>query len=246
MKIAICDDSSIDRGIISDFLNMYMTENPVSAVLAEYETGEALLYDIEDGCYYDMIFLDIQMLPSDGMQIALKLRQLDYKGKIIFSTVDPGFAIASYDVEASGYLLKPYDYTKMSRLLDRTFERINTGMFRFTLRNTVYNIPYGEIVFVESSNNVCILHRSNGTSYTIYQKLCDIEKQLDDARFLRCHQSYIVNMSYIAKADKQFEMTTGDFVLIRQRNLKELRGTYREYVERNKNSADKMTGNEEK
>jgi DNA-binding LytR/AlgR family response regulator len=83
---------------------------------------------------------------------------------------------------------------------------------------------------VESRNNVCILHCSNGREYTIYKKLSEIETQLGDSRFLRCHQSYLVNMSYIAKADKQFELTTGDVVLIRQRNQKEIRSIYQAFA----------------
>ena len=66
--------------------------------------------------------------------------------------------------------------------------------------------------------------------YTIYKKLSEIEQALTDRRFLRCHQSFLVNMRYIAKADKQFELTTGDVVLIRQRSLREIRQTYLDYT----------------
>ncbi len=229
MKIAICDDNIIDRGIISDFLHIYMEQKSISADLTEYESGVNLLYDVEDGCYYDIVFLDIYMSKIHGMDIARLLRERSYNGKIIFLTSTPDYAVDSYEVEAAGYLLKPHDYNKIRHLLDRIFDISDVGTFHFSVRNTVYSIPYGEIVYVESSNNVCILHKNDGTSYTIYQKLSEIEKQLDDNRFLRCHQSYIVNMSYISKADKQFELTTGDVVLIRQRNLKEIRDIYLEY-----------------
>ncbi len=240
MKIAICDDNAIDRGIISDFLHIYMAERSVSARLTEYEIGVDLLYDVEDGCYYDLIFLDIYMSKVHGMDIARRLREHGYSGKIIFSTATADYAVDSYEVEAAGYLLKPHDYDKIRNLLDRILDRMNVGMFRFSVRNIVHNIPYSELVFVESKNNVCILHRSNGESYTIYQKLSEIEQQLDDdERFLRCHQSYIVNLSYISKADKEFEMTTGDIVHIRQRNLKEMRNAYLKYAKKNaQNTAD--------
>ncbi len=233
MKIAICDDNRIDRSIISDFLHIYMEQKSISADLTGYESGVNLLYDVEDGCYFDIIFLDIYMSKIHGMDIARLLRELGYAGKIIFLTCTPDYAVDSYEVEAAGYLLKPHDYNKIRHLLDRIIDRTDVGTFRFTVRNTVYSIPYGELVYAESSNNVCILHKSDGTSYTVYQKLSEIEKQLNDSRFLRCHQSYLVNMSYIAKADKQFELTTGDVVLIRQRNLKELRSSYLEYSAKN-------------
>ena len=165
-----------------------------------------------------------------GMDIARRLRSVGYTGKIIFLTSTAEFAVDSYEVEASGYLLKPHDYEKLRSLLDRLIDRTNIGQFQVSVRNTIYSIPFGEIVYVESRNNVCILHRSDGREYTIYKKLSEVGSQLNDSRFLRCHQSYLVNMSYIAKADKQFELTTGDVVLIRQRNQKEIRRAYQEFA----------------
>ncbi len=230
MRIAVCDDSQIDRDIIKDFLHTYMTEKSIPNTMTEYENGMNLIYDIEDGCYYDLVFLDIFMDQILGMDIARKLRQVGYTGNIVFLTSTAEFAVDSYEVEASGYLLKPHDYEKLCGLLNRIIDRTNIGQFQVTVRNTIYSIPFGEIIYVESRNNVCILHRSDGSEYTIYKKLSEVELQLNDSRFLRCHRSYLVNMSYIAKADSQFELTTGDVVLIRQRNQKEIRTIYQAFA----------------
>jgi DNA-binding LytR/AlgR family response regulator len=189
-----------------------------------------LIYDIEEGYYYDIVFLDILMDQILGMDIARKLRSAGYTGNIVFLTSTAAYAVDSYEVEASGYLLKPHDYGKLCTLLNRIIDRTKIGQYQVSVRNTIYSIPLGEIVYVESRNNVCILHCSNGREYTIYKKLSEIETQLGDSRFLRCHQSYLVNMSYIAKADKQFELTTGDVVLIRQRNQKEIRSIYQAFA----------------
>lgn len=230
MRIAICDDSMIDRNVIRDFLHTYMTERSVPHAMTEYENGMNLVYDIEEGCYYDLVFLDIFMDQILGMDIARKLRSVGYTGKIVFLTSTAEFAVDSYEVEASGYLLKPHDYEKLRSLLNRIIDRTNIGQFQVSVRNTIYSIPFAEIVYVESRNNVCILHRSDGSEYTLYKKLSEVEAQLNDNRFLRCHQSYLVNMSYVAKADKQFELTTGDVVLIRQRSQKEIRKVYQEFA----------------
>ncbi len=230
MRIAICDDSMIDRNVIRDFLHTYMTERSVPNTVTEYENGINLVYDIEEGCYYDLVFLDIFMDQILGMDIARKLRSVGYTGKIVFLTSTAEFAVDSYEVEASGYLLKPHDYEKLRSLLNRIVDRTNIGQFQVSVRNTIYSIPFAEIVYVESRNNVCILHRSDGSEYTLYKKLSEVEAQLNESRFLRCHQSYLVNMSYIAKADKQFELTTGDVVLIRQRSQKEIRKAYQEFA----------------
>ncbi len=230
MRIAICDDSQIDRTLIRDFVHTYMTEKSIPNTMTEYGNGMNLVYDIEEGYYYDLVFLDIFMDQVLGMDIARKLRCVGYTGKIIFLTSTAEFAVDSYEVEASGYLLKPHDYEKLCALLNRIIDRTNIGQFQVSVRNTIYSIPFAEIVFVESSNNVCILHRSDGSEYTLYKKLSEVEAELNESRFLRCHQSYLVNMSYIVKADKQFELTTGDVVLIRQRSQKEIRKAYQDFA----------------
>ncbi len=230
MRIAVCDDNQIDRDIIKDFLHTYMTEKSIPNTITEYKNGMNLIYDIEEGRYYDMVFLDIFMDQILGMDIARKLRNVGYTGNIVFLTSTAEFAVDSYEVEASGYLLKPHDYEKLCGLLNRIIDRTNIGHFQVSVRNTIYSIPFGEIVYVESRNNICILHRSDGSEYNIYKKLSEVELQLNESRFLRCHQSYLVNMSYISKADSQFELTTGDVVLIRQRSQKEIRRIYQEFA----------------
>lgn len=230
MKIAICDDSKLDRDMIKDFLYQYTQEKSIPNIITEYEHGMNLVYDVEEEVHFDLIFLDILMAGPHGMDIARNLRRVGYTGKIVFLTSTADFAVDSYEVEASGYLLKPHNYEKLCLLLDRIIERIDIGQFHVSIRNKIISIPFNEIMYVESRNNVCILHRMDGTEYTVYKKLKEIEEQLNDIRFLRCHQSYIVNMSFVVKADKQFELITGDVVLIRQRSLKELRKVYADYV----------------
>ena len=61
-------------------------------------------------------------------------------------------------------------------------------------------------------------------------KLSDIEPHLD-GRFLRCHQSYIVNMDEIKDASDHFEMISGDIVPIRQREAAKIRNLYENYIE---------------
>ncbi|MDY4429835.1 LytTR family DNA-binding domain-containing protein, partial [Evtepia sp.] len=64
----------------------------------------------------------------------------------------------------------------------------------------------------------------------IYKTLNTIEKELGDRRFLRCHQSFLVNMDHIRQIDKQFLLSNGDIVPIRQRGVKPVRQAYIDYT----------------
>ena len=91
-------------------------------------------------------------------------------------------------------------------------------------------VVYHEILYIESSNSKCILHDKSGRTYTIYKTLNTVEKELGDRRFLRCHQSFLVNMDHIKQISNQFLLSNGDSVPIRQRGLKPVRQMYFDYA----------------
>ena len=204
-------------------LNRYSSERSFYFSLVPYEYGRNFLYDIEEGVYFDVSFLDIYMEDTMGNEIAHKLRAMGYQGEIVFLTASPDFAIESYDVDASGYLLKPLDYGKFKMVMDRITRNIDPSTYQIRQRTTVTKIVYHEILYIESCNSKCILHSASGESYTVYKTLTAIEKELGDRRFLRCHQSFLVNMDHIKQIGAQFLLSNGEIVPIRQRGVKSVR-----------------------
>lgn len=226
MNIAICDDNLLDRELIVDLLECYFFNKSISYSIDQYENGDNLIYEIEDGHPYDIIILDIFMGKLLGIEVAKNLRKLKFNGEIIFLTASSDFAVDSYDVNAGGYILKPISYNKLKKVIDKVTLKLGTNSYCVRQRSNFLLIPYNEIVYIESNNSKCILHRNNGEKYNIYKKLNEIESELNDSRFLRSHQSYLVNMDYIIEAGNQFQLSTGDVVLIRQRHVKEIRNQY--------------------
>lgn len=232
MRIAVCDDNSLDRELIIALLHQYFVTKPISNEIIPYEGGLDLLHDFEDGMWFDIIFLDIYMNDLLGIDVAHKLRTLGYHGHIIFLTATADFAVDSYEVEAMGYLLKPHNFEKLSQVMDRATREMSTNTYQIKKHSNVIRVSYHEILYVESNNSKCIMHCLNGENYVIYKRLTTIENELNDDRFLRCHQSYLVNMDYIQQVDHQFTLVTGDTVLIRQRSLKAIRQTALDYMDK--------------
>lgn len=230
MRIAVCDDSPLDREMAISLLNMYFEKKSVRYDFTEYEDGCLLLQDVSDGEWFDIVFLDIYIPKLLGIDIARRLRDLGFDGKIVFLSNSPDFAVDSYDVEAAGYLLKPHDYEKLCTVMDRILLDFRQSTLRIVQHSKVCHIPLNEILYVESSNTKCMIHRAGGQVYTVYRRLNEIERELEDDRFLRCHQSFLVNMDYIQRADKEFELTTGDIINIRQRDLKNIRERFLKYA----------------
>ena len=231
MRIAVCEDNEIHRDILEHLLNRYFSERSIPFALIPYEYGKNFLYDMEEGSFFDVTFLDIYMEDAMGNEIAHKLRAMGYQGEIVFLTASPDFAIESYDVDACGYLLKPLDYEKLKMVMDRISRNTDPCTYQIRQRTTMTKLVYHEILYIESSNSKCIFHTASGGEYTVYKTLNTIEKELGDRRFLRCHQSFLVNMDHIKQIGKQFLLSNGDYVPIRQRGVKPVRQAYMDYIE---------------
>ncbi len=232
MNIAVCDDSVIERKIIITVLYEYASTHSFHFDITEYGSGMDLLYDIQDGINYDLIFLDIIMAGLTGIEAAYKIKEANNKSNIVFLTVSPDFAISSYDVDATGYLLKPLKPAKAFAIIDKVINTYETQKYPIYKNSAITYVPIDKILYVESANSRCILHQKDKGFYTIYKKLDIIQTELPSSHFLRCHKSYLVNMDYVKSVDKEFTLVTGDVVAIRQRNLKEIRTKYLEYVSR--------------
>lgn len=236
LRIAICDDEKIDREILVKALKSYFAPKEETLAILNFESGMQLIDSYENGTAFDMVFLDVLMQRLDGIATAQQIRRFDAKVPIVFLTVSPDYALESYDVFASGYLLKPVDMTRFSALLNRIVFADEGSSRSLPVKRgaQVVRIPYEGIVYIESHANKLLLHDRRGDELEMYGKLDDIERQLDDRRFLRCHQSYLVNMNHIAVADEDFTLTNGERVPIKVRARKAIRDAYFAFISEQK------------
>lgn len=58
---------------------------------------------------FDLIFMDIEMKPLDGMKAAQQIRKTDQKTVIIFVTQMAQYAVKGYEVGALDFMVKPVD-----------------------------------------------------------------------------------------------------------------------------------------
>lgn len=230
MRIAVCEDNHLQRDMIVHLLNRCSAERSLPMELAPYEYGMNLLYDLEEGAHYDIVFLDIYLQDAMGNEIAHRMRAMGYRGKIVFLTASPDFAIESYDVAASGYLLKPIDFERLKTVVDRITENVEPNTYQIRHRATVTRIAYRDILYIESSNSKCMIHSVSGSVHTAYKTLNTIERELNDPCFLRCHQSFLVNMDHVRQIGKEFLLSNGETIPIRQRGVKPVRQAYMAYA----------------
>ena len=209
--IVVCDDVEIERLLLKEILCQYFEEINEEVSIVEYDSGETLMKKLK------------------GMETARKLRQIQCKVPIIFLTASPDYAIESYEVQASGYLLKSFSEEKLMKLLNRILKTDMKRRVAIKNRRQYRNPCTDDIMYIDSDKHNVTLHLSDGSEIITVDKLGEIEKRINEKRFLRCHQSYLVNMDYIKDVEDDFIMEDGTLVPIRVRGRKEILDTYYDY-----------------
>lgn len=110
LRIATVDDNPADlkeiRMCLSHYFQKRSGQTPIDYTISAYTSGPSFLENFEKGDY-DLILLDIYMPRMTGMQVAEEIRTIDEDAWIIFLTTSRDHALESYNVFASGYVLKP-------------------------------------------------------------------------------------------------------------------------------------------
>ncbi len=231
IRILICEDDTQDLSELQSTLTGFFVRNSFLGrpEFIVYTRGEDYL-SATDSPDFDIAFLDIFMDEATGMDVAKAIRGHDEQAHIIFLTTSIDYAVDSYDVHASGYLLKPLQTAKMESLLLKIFQRKPRPKVVVKHRKEFRYIYHDDIVYVESRGRNLIIHLKDRPIITINEKLDEMQSMLNSDRFLRCHQSFLVNMDYIVDVtDTMFLLSNKETALIRQRDYAKMRSEYHRY-----------------
>jgi len=142
-------------------------------------------------------------------------------------------------VFAFNYILKPFDRKRLFEVLDRAMHELrkeNSQKIHFSYKSTVYSIDYREILYIESRDKLILFHMASEGTLQCYSKLDEIEKQLPDQSFIRCHQSFTVNASYITEMGHNHFRLGQVMINISKKYLKHAKDQYYTYLFSNMNT----------
>lgn len=197
LRFAVCDDEPHMLDRLSGQITACLEELGCRDFrLARFPSGKALLEAEED---FDLVFLDIQMDPPDGLETARALRRRGDGRLVVFLTVLRERVFDAFEVRAFDYLVKPPDPARLRRTLERVLRDIEGRRARTLLvqRGTAREVvPLDEIAYCEVMGRKIYLHREDGGVLDYYDKLADLERRLGSG-FFRCHRSYLVNLDHV-------------------------------------------------
>lgn len=191
LEIAICDDEPILLEEIATRIKAEFEKRGIEAKCSLFEKGEDLLCKKER--LFDVVFLDIELKTTNGLEIAKKLRESSYSNKIVFITSFIDYALDGYQADAFRFLLKNNLEQQLSECIEAIAEQVNTKESK-----TSFHLPnLRDVLYVMSENRTVTLFFKNGESRTEYMKLDEFEEKMNSKQFCRVHQSYLVNIDYV-------------------------------------------------
>lgn len=218
-RCLIVDDESPAR----DELRYLLRDLDGVEVVGEAATADEALVLIRS-VSYDVVLLDIRMPGLDGLELARRLRETSARPAIIFTTAYPDHAVEAFDLNASDYLVKPFDGERLRRALDRALavapDPEEPDDVDRPAGPPVGRIPIhkGDRIVLIDQDDVAYASAARGYSYLKLDEervlssfsLNGLQERLS-SDFVRTHRSYLVNLRKVRELVPDHE---GSLVLV--------------------------------
>jgi len=154
----------------------------------------------------DVIFLDINMPVLDGINF---IKSLENPPILIITSAYSQFAIETYELDVLDYLVKPIEFPRLMKTLNKISKRLENknnipqennadSPFIFVKidKKRMKKIFFNEILVIESLKDYLKINTLTG-KYIIHSTLSDFTDLLPERNFLRIHRSYTIAIDKI-------------------------------------------------
>lgn len=238
MQLAICDDDSLCIDQLLAHLNEYASQNPNEKINYHIFSEPQKLFDAAQAAGgFDVYLLDILMPEINGIALGMKLREAKLPGKIIYLTSSTEYAIDSYKVKASNYLLKPVCKEALFASLNEILHAYHASKNRFLIVKTTESstkLLFEDICYVELSKRKLLFHLTNQTtleSTTIRTGFHEaVQELLRDSRFILCGAAIAVNLQHITSVSHDHILFQNcEQLYLSKKGCRELRSAWYDY-----------------
>lgn len=215
IKIAICDEDSGNRKTISD-LSLKSLFDTIEVVFLFYENGMQIIDEVLVGSFdADLLITDVVLPGINGIKTVSFLRKFGLKTEVIFISEAIEYSMKGYQLHAFAFIRKPISVMEFEAVMRRYVEekiQQSRDYLQVAIRGSFHKINLKKVMYFESAGRkIRAVGKEETTEF--YQKMDQLEEQLERDGFLRIHQSYIVNTLYVSFANASVIMLTGGIQL---------------------------------
>jgi len=228
LSALIADDENLARRLLAEYLRPHAD----ITVVAEADNGLDAARAITE-LKPDLVFLDIQMPKLTGLEV---LELTGRRDGVIFTTAHDQHAMRAFELHAVDYLLKPFAQARFDAALERArrllgqpapgLEQLvapaSPRLTRVLVKDAGHDgglqvLLVDDIAYIESQADQVAFH-AHGREHLKTQRISELEAQLDPARFVRVHRSFIINLAALQGLEK----TDSEAYVARMKNGKRI------------------------
>lgn len=225
MRVYVLEDEENIRNYILSILK----EIPEIVVVGYADQVQTALVEIPK-LEPHLILADIRLKDTISFRLFDTLDIEKYK--VIFITAFSHYSIQALNLGAIGYLLKPIADDELKAAIQKVIAKNEAYLVhqsqlqlansyiekpkeveKLVLKNRDYLqiIRCDDIVYCEGDKGYTTFFLNNEPGVLVSKVLKEYETLLSTANFIRCHQSYLVNMNYVTRYFKEgyLQLITG-------------------------------------
>lgn len=230
VKVAICDDNQKFCDDLKDLISDYWKRYNLKFSL--FHSGEDLLQSKEK---YNCIFLDIEMIDLNGVEVATQIRAYDLDTYIVIISGFPKYKNIAYKLHVFDYLDKPIDKNILFKTLDDLIlllqKNKEESYASFHTDQGIVKINIKDILYFEYKNRKINLYISDGKRYQFYNTITKLEENFEKFQFISPHKAFLINPSFIVNIKtNDLIMENQAIIPISKLKRKQVRERYFEFL----------------
>lgn len=209
IKIVIADDEKALRLVLRKALDRC----PQVEVLGEAKDGAEAVALVEE-LKPDAVFLDVDMPNLSGIEAAKLILDIKPDCMVVFVTAHQEYMSEAFQLYAFDYMLKPFKLDRLEETIGRMQSQLQPiqvevpevveeeheaveGILIKTKEGMSIVTPKDIVLIQREDRHTVIITEED--HYITGESLTQIESKLPAQLFLRCHKSYIVQLSKIKR-----------------------------------------------
>lgn len=221
IKVLVIDDEKNARELLLALLRKYCPE----AVTDQAEDIPSAIDRINRNPP-DLLFVDIHLRDGNGFDLLEKIGHLHFQ--VIFVSAYDTYTMKACKASALDYLLKPIDPEEFREAVDKARQRIRREKLAGRVDVLIQNLPASskprsfilktadsihvvntdEVIYCEADGNYTTFHLAGGRNIMVSKSLAEYEEMIGSPKFIRTHQSYLVNMDHVTRYERGGSVVT--------------------------------------
>lgn len=219
LKTIIVEDNPADlmklKKIIEDSVDIIGEAEDANAALELYENEKP-----------DLMLLDVDMPGISGVELAGMIMNYEEPPQIAFITGRTDFATKAFDLDATDYVVKPFEVERVEKLLEKANEKHNAAQAEEVVdvkdleakirsivkeqaklskdrlpvkdykERTIRFLNPGEIVFAQRDSRKVNI-TTEGEVFPTYYTIDKLEARLEDHGFKKANSGLLVNINFV-------------------------------------------------